>query len=252
MNKRPSVNIGTSGWHYNHWIGPFYPEDLPKRNFFQHYAKKFMTVEINNSFYMLPQTKTFESWKDQSPAGFLYAVKASRFITHMKRLKDPDRSLPEFFRRVEILETKLGPILFQLPPHWKYNEERFQQFLAALPRSHRYAFEFRDQSWINDNALALLKRYGAALVLYDFGELSVPKQATADFVYVRLHGPGGPYEGSYSLEELRTWSDAIAAWSDDGLDVFCYFDNDQCGYAPKNAIQLMELVQSARKGSRRK
>jgi uncharacterized protein YecE (DUF72 family) len=252
MNRNPLVHIGTSGWHYNHWIGPFYPEDLPKKNLFQHYVKSFMTVEINNSFYMLPQIKTFESWKDQSPADFLYAVKASRFITHMKRLKDPERSLPEFFRRVEILETKLGPILFQLPPHWKYNEERFQHFLAALPRSHRYAFEFRDQSWINDNVLELLTRFRAALVLYDFGELSVPKQVTADFVYVRLHGSGGPYEGSYSLDELRTWSDAITTWSADGLDVFCYFDNDQLGYAPKNAIQLIELVQSDRKGSIRK
>ncbi|HZE20832.1 MAG TPA: DUF72 domain-containing protein [Desulfobaccales bacterium] len=242
--KTGSIHIGTSGWHYGHWRGPFYPEDLSPEGFLEFYAQRFQTVEINNSFYQLPSEPALESWRQGVPDNFIFAVKGSRFITHMKKLKDPERSLAPFLQRIVVLQEKLGPILFQLPPRWRFNESRLAAFLEALPGGHRYTLELRDQSWINAAALDLLARYGAAFCIYELDGFLSPREVTADFVYIRLHGPGGPYQGQYDSQTLAGWAGAISTWSRQGRDVFCYFDNDDAGYAARNALQLQNMLQS--------
>jgi uncharacterized protein YecE (DUF72 family) len=236
------IHIGTSGWHYGHWRGPFYPEELGAEGFLAYYAERFHTVEINNSFYQLPSESTLGKWRDAVPQGFVFAVKGSRFITHMKKLKDPASSLAPFLERVAVLGEKLGPILFQLPPRWRFNGTRLADFLAALPGAYRYTLELRDQSWINDDALNLLARHGAAFCIYELAGYLSPLEVTADFVYIRLHGPGGPYQGQYDHETLAGWAGAMAAWSREGREVFCYFDNDEAGYAAQDALRLLDLL----------
>jgi len=236
------IHIGTSGWHYGHWRGSFYPADLSADRFLSYYAGRFPTVEINNSFYQLPSESTLGKWRDAVPRGFVFAVKGSRFITHLKKLKDPARSLAPFLERVAVLGEKLGPILFQLPPRWGFNPARLAEFLAALPGAYRYTLEMRDRSWINDEALGLLARQGAAFCIYELAGYLSPLEVTADFVYIRLHGPGGPYQGQYADETLAGWARAIVAWSRKGREVFCYFDNDEAGYAAKDAGRLQKLV----------
>ncbi len=238
----PSVRIGTSGWSYDHWKGPFYPADVAAHDLLGHYARSFDTAEINNSFYRLPERKTLRSWLDAVPDGFVFSAKASRYITHQKKLKDPRQSTRKFLRRIAVLGDALGPILFQLPPRWSFNEERLAQFLGTLPGRHRYTFELRDPSWINDAALALLADHGAAFCIYELDGFVSPLEVTADFVYVRLHGPGGPYQGSYSTRALRRWAQRISEWRSDGLAVYCYFDNDENGYAPLNAAELASML----------
>ena len=236
------IHIGTSGWHYGHWRGPFYPDGLGAEGFLAYYAERFHTVEINNSFYQLPSESTLGKWRDAVPQGFVFAVKGSRFITHMKKLKDPALSLAPFLARVAGLGEKLGPILFQLPPRWRFNPARLAGFLAALPGAYRYTLELRDQSWINDHALDLLARHRAAFCIYELAGYRSPLEVTADFVYIRLHGPGGPYQGQYDDETLAGWAGAIAAWSRQGREVFCYFDNDEAGYAAQDAWRLQDLL----------
>jgi uncharacterized protein YecE (DUF72 family) len=236
------IHIGTSGWHYGHWRGPFYPDELGAEGFLAYYAERFHTVEINNSFYQLPSESTLGKWRDAVPQGFVFAVKGSRFITHMKKLKDPARSLAPFLERVAVLGEKLGPILFQLPPRWGFNPARLAGFLAALPGAYRYTLELRDQSWINDDALDLLARHRAAFCIYDLAGYLSPLEVTADFVYIRLHGPGGPYQGQYDDKTLAGWAGAMAAWSRQGREVFCYFDNDEAGYAAQDAARLQNLL----------
>jgi uncharacterized protein YecE (DUF72 family) len=236
------IHIGTSGWHYGHWRGPFYPDELGAEGFLAYYAERFHTVEINNSFYQLPSESTLGKWRDAVPQGFLFAVKGSRFITHMKKLKDPARSLAPFLERVAVLGEKLGPILFQLPPRWRFNAARLAGFLSALPGAYRYTLELRDQSWINDDALDLLARHGAAFCIYELAGYLSPLEVTADFVYIRLHGPGGPYQGQYDDATLAAWAGAISAWSREGREVFCYFDNDEAGYAAQDALRLQDML----------
>jgi uncharacterized protein YecE (DUF72 family) len=240
------VYVGTSGWHYAHWRENFYPADLPTTRWLEFYAGRFETVEINNSFYQLPSEDTFRQWRATSPAGFCFAIKASRFITHMKKLTDPQTSTARFFERAALLAEKLGPILFQLPPHWRPNLDRLDAFLSALPAGWKYAFEFRDPSWLISQVYEILARHNAALCVYDFNGRTSPMERTADFVYVRLHGPGGPYQGKYSPETIGEWARFIADCSSPGKgpgvgqSVFCYFDNDTAGYAPQNARELVQ------------
>ena len=241
------IFIGTSGWHYGHWRGPFYPADMRSRGFLSFYAARFTTVEINNSFYRLPAAETFESWAATVGEGFVFAVKASRFITHMKKLKDPAVSVKLFMDRVRALGDHLGPILFQLPPRWGCNPGRLDGLLTVLPRSRRYAFEFRDPSWFDGGVLGILRKHGAAFCIYDFDGRLSPREVTADFVYIRLHGPGRRYQGSYSDGALEEWANAIRDWAREGRDVYCYFDNDQSGYAALNALRLKEILRAGRK-----
>ena len=234
--------IGTSGWHYNHWAGRFYPSGLPGEALLKHYAGCFSSVEINNSFYRLPQKKTLLRWKDAVPEDFVFSVKASRYLTHMKKLKDPQEPLERLLDRVSVLGGKLGPIIFQLPPRWRSNPGRLEGLLEILPKDQRYAFEFRDPSWFEEKNYALLRDHGASFCVYDLDGRTSPKQVTADFVYMRLHGPDGPYQGRYGAERLAGWAGAISAWRKEGLDVYCYFDNDEAAYAAQDALRLKQMM----------
>lgn len=243
---RSKVHIGTSGWHYLHWKGPYYPENLSPKYFLDHYAQDFHTVEINSTFYKLPEISTLKTWKESVPQDFLFSVKMSRYITHTKRLKDPKSSLQKFFSRIKYLQEKLAVILIQLPPNWSLNLERFKAFLQALPKGYRYAFEFRDESWFCEEIFSLLKKYGCALCIYELGKKKTEKILTADFVYIRLHGPKKAYQGSYSPQVLSNWAKSFEEWKKKRKEIFCYFDNDEKGYAPQNA-RLLQKKMMARK-----
>ena len=241
---RGKVFIGTSGWHYKHWLGLFYPKDLPSSEMFRFYAKYFDTVELNNSFYRLPADATFEAWKKNSPINFLFAVKGSRFTTHMKKLKDPLSSTEKFFAAVDHLGKKLGPILFQLPPRWHVNPKRLAEFLEALPKTHRYAFEFRDDSWYVTEVYELLRKHGAAMCIHDLGGKQTPIEVISEFTYVRFHGPGeAKYAGSYSNAALKEWAQRIKEWRQELARVYVYFNNDIGGHAVENAKELKLLVE---------
>ncbi len=236
------VHIGTSGWHYAHWMGPFYPRGMRSDRFLTFYAERFRTVEINASFYRLPARKTFAAWREGAGPGFVFALKASRYTTHMKKLKDPQASLDRFFDAAAGLAAALGPVLFQLPPRWRVNAARLEAFLDALPEGTRAAFEFRDPTWFVDPVYESLSAHGAAFCIYDLAGRTSPLEVTADLVYLRLHGPRGAYEGRYGRRGLAPWAERIDEWRQRGLDVFCYFDNDEAGYAPRDAATLTELV----------
>ena len=206
------------------------------------YAERFDTVEINNSFYRLPAVAAFETWCRETTPDFCFAVKASRYITHNRKLTDPVSANEKFISLAEKLGTRLGPLLFQLPPSWKVNSERLDQFLAALPHSHRYVLEFRNPTWNVASVYEVLQRHNAAFCIYELAGFQSPAEITADFTYVRLHGPGNKYQGDYSDQILRNWARRIEAWRKELKHVFVYFDNDQAGYAPKNALELKEMV----------
>jgi uncharacterized protein YecE (DUF72 family) len=249
LREPESIHIGTSGWHYQHWKGPFYPRDLPDSRMLEYYAQHFQTAEINNTFYRLPEKETFARWRDSVPEGFRFSVKASRYMTHMKKLKDPAEPLANLGERVATLGDKLGPILFQLPPHWKPNIERLEGFLRALPQGRRYAFEFRDPSWFGKQTEDALAERGAAFCIYDFEGRQSPRSVTSDFVYVRLHGPDGAYTGSYGQEALTDWAESFSNWAGEGKEVYCYFDNDEKGYAAENALKLKEMLGGSQTGN---
>ena len=238
------VHIGTSGWHYKHWIGDFYPPKLRADKMFLWYAREFQTVEINNSFYRLPEEKTFQQWKAMAPRGFVFAVKASRFLTHIKRLRDPEDPIKLFFSRAQKLGSHLGPVLFQLPPKWKSNPERLQNFLAALPRGRRYAIEFRDESWLRKEIYELLRRHNVAMCIHDWHDMPWPVELTADFIYMRFHGTTGRYGGSYPDPILRRWAEKIRDWQERLAELFVYFNNDIGGHAIRNAQSLRLLLDS--------
>jgi uncharacterized protein YecE (DUF72 family) len=238
--------IGTSGWSYKHWRGPFYPDGMSKgSDQLRFYAERFDTVELNGTFYRLIEADTFRRWREETPKGFVFACKGSRYLTHMKRLKDTGQGVRRFFERVEALEDKLGPVVFQLPGRFKPDRERLAWFLDALPAGHRYAFEFRDPRWFEPEIMEVLRQHDVALCLYEFAGQEAPLEVTAGFVYIRLHGPDGPYQGSYSDAALHAWATRIAAWAKDSLDVYCYFDNDDRAYAPKNALRLRRMLPSS-------
>ncbi len=238
------VRIGTSGWHYKHWLdGVFYPAGTRTSEMFQFYARHFDTVEINNSFYRLPTAATFDNWRESSPPNFCYAVKGSRFITHMKKLKDPQSSSAKFFLAADRLERKLGPILFQLPPRWKVNIERLEEFLRTLPDEHRYVIEVRDESWLIPDVYDVLRKNNVAFCIHDFADMKVPREITADFTYIRFHGPtSAKYWGSYPDRELHAWADQIKQWRRKLSSVYAYFNNDPEGAAVRNALTLKELL----------
>lgn len=242
------IRIGTSGYHYRHWVGPFYPPGTSPSKMLDFYARHFDTLELNNSFYKLPTIPAFECWRDSTPDNFVFAVKASRFITHNKKLKDPENALENLLPRAEHLGRKLGPFLFQLPPRWRVNLERLQGLLEVLPREHRYAFEFREMSWISPQVNRILARFNAAFCIYELAGYQTPRDVTADFAYVRLHGPeDGRYQGSYSNPRLRAWAGWIEEQARRLKAIYVYFDNDQAGYAAKNALRLRSMVLGEKK-----
>ena len=237
------IRIGTSGFHYRHWVGPFYPAKTPASKMLEYYIRHFDTLELNNSFYRLPTIEAFECWRDSTPRNFVFAVKASRFITHNKKLKDPENAIENLLPRTEHLQRKLGPILFQLPPKWKVNTERLIALLEILPREHRYAFEFRELSWMTPEVCRILRRFNAAFCIYELAGYHTPLEITADFSYIRLHGPTtGKYQGSYSQSRLEEWARWMEEQAKSLKAVYVYFDNDQAGYAAQNALALRGMV----------
>lgn len=238
------VHIGTSGWQYRHWIGDFYPVATPVSKMRDEYAKHFDTVELNSSFYRQPSRTTFENWQNKTPDGFLFSVKVNRFITHNKKLRDAKESLDHFMSAARGLGKKLGPILFQLPPSLKRDLQRLEEFLKVLPKKRECTFEFRHRSWMTEETYALLKRHNAAFCIYELAGFETPHEITADFAYVRLHGPSDKkYSGNYSRLELRLWAKEIEGWQKKLKNIYVYFDNDVGGFAPKNAQLLRELME---------
>jgi uncharacterized protein YecE (DUF72 family) len=236
------IRIGTSGWYYRHWLGDFYPAEMKLSQAFAHYAKHFNTVEINNSFYALPAEKTVIKWKESSPPDFVFAVKGSRYLTHIKKLKDPEEALSRFFGVMDHLDHKFGPILFQFPGNWNFDYQRLATFLSALPVAKRYVFEFRAGSWFTQPVYDLLRKHNSAFCLYDRGGVESPLEITADFTYIRMHGAAAQWNGSYERSLLLPWAERIAAWRNNLSAVYCYFNNDFGGHAIRNAKELTDLI----------
>ena len=241
MSINPNIRIGCSGWQYRHWRGDFYPAELAQTAWLGYYAQHFDTVEINNTFYRLPEAPTFSAWARRAPRGFVYAVKASRYLTHMKKLKDPAEPLARFFSRAGRLGPAFGPVLYQLPPHWPVNLDRLETFLKALPRTRRHAIEFREPSWYSDAVFALLERHKVTLCLHDMAGSASGRLLVGAFVYVRFHGVQ-KYSGRYDDRTLEAWADWLAARSREGRPIYAYFNNDTGGHAPRDAVRLRAML----------
>jgi uncharacterized protein YecE (DUF72 family) len=236
------IRVGCSGWLYKHWRGDFSPPNVPASAWFAHYASVFDTVEINNTFYRLPEASTFEGWRRRAPGGFLFAVKASRYLTHLKKLKEPEDPLRRFFDRARCLGPTLGPVLYQLPPHWPLDLDRLDGFLRALPAGVRHVIEFRDPSWYAPVVLERLERAGVSLCLHDMQGSGTGRVRVGPAVYVRFHGVTR-YGGRYGDEELAPWADWLIGEHDAGRDVFTYFNNDIGGHAPRDAVRLRAMLE---------
>ncbi len=233
--------VGCSGWSYPHWRETFYPHGLRQADWFQHYAAAFDTVEVNNSFYRTPTEDVFSSWRQKAPKGFLYTLKVNRGITQYRKL-GPDSYSPfeEFIRRAEALGETLGPLLLQLPPSLGRDDERLSAFLQQpAAGKHRLAVEFRHRDWFAEEVYGILRQHRVALVLSDWKDLPIPQVVTADWAYLRLHGPGGGYDGSYDQQTLQGWADRLQRLATEG---YVYFNNDIGGAAPHNALAMRELL----------
>jgi uncharacterized protein YecE (DUF72 family) len=233
------IHVGTSGWQYRDWRGRFYPRELPQRLWLEHYAERFSTVEVNNTFYRLPEAEVFEDWRARTPDGFVVTVKASRYLTHLKRLRDPAEPLERLLSRARKLGPKLGPVLYQLPPRFPVDVGLLREFLSVLPGDVRAAFEFRDPSWRTDEVLEVIDGAGAAWVLADRPGARVDPIVTGGWTYIRFHqgtatGPG------YRPEKLRRWADRIAEMPIE--DGYVYFNNDQLGAAVRDAEEFREML----------
>jgi len=238
--------VGTSGWGYAGWRGLFYPRGLKQSEWIGYYAEHLRSVEINATFYRLPQEKMLRGWFERTPEDFLFSVKAWRGLTHYKRLGDCAGSLKLFLARLLPLKEKCGPILFQLPPRFGCDAPRLEAFLTLLPQERRFAFEFRDPSWHDDTVYELLELHGAAFCPFELGRQRGPRVATADFVYVRLHGRKGRYRGRYGKAALADWGTWLSAQKAEGRDVYVYFDNtDEQDFALRNAQALNALLAGA-------
>lgn len=240
--KKARFFVGTSGWSYNHWRGLFYPVDMPPRRWFAHYYRHFSTVEINYTFYRLPAEKTFVRWREESPAQFVYALKAPRTITHFRKLRRTQGTLDRFLERARLLGSKLGPILYQLPPNLRFEAERLAEFLDLLPGDLQHAIEFRDQSWHRDEVFELLREKGVTFCHISLPGLPCPFVITGPFVYMRMHGVGVKYCGTYDGEQLRHLARRSSRLLEQRYDTYVYFNNDAEAYAVENAWGLGQLV----------
>lgn len=233
------VLIGTSGWHYASWRGPFFPAELMVKHQLQYYATQFATCELNGVFYRTPTEAAVKAWRDDTPDDFIFAWKASKFITHWKRLSENSvNSLELLESRLALLRHKAGPVLFQLPPQFEANADRLNAFFKLLSKKRRYAFEFRHPSWYDKTILRMLEGENISLCISDHHDAPSPWVRTADFVYVRGHGPGGRYRGHYRTDAIADWARRIRSWRRQRCDVFVYFDNDQKSAAPLDAKKL--------------
>jgi uncharacterized protein YecE (DUF72 family) len=249
------LRIGCSGWNYEHWRqGVFYPEGCPPARWLRHYGQFFDTVELNNTFYRLPRTTAVAHWVAETPPDFIFGVKVSRYMTHIKRLQDTPEHLPLLLERIEpLLESpKLGPLLWQLPPSLRRDEERLAGALDAFPENLRHAIEFRHRSWFDDDVMALLRERNVALVIADRPEIQSfqTDELTADFTYLRFHYGSRGLRGNYSDGELDEWAERVRAWSERG-DVFAYFNNDWEGFAIRNALGLEMRLRLESAGAKR-
>ena len=246
VNSKPNMKpiyIGTSGWIYKSWREAFYPEDIPAREHLDFYTTQFPTVEINATFYRLPPLAGVKNWHARAPRYFLFAVKGSRFITHMKKLANLGGGLNRFIRRIQPLKEHLGPILWQLPPNLGFDPERLDRFLGKLPKSLRHAVEFRHRSWYEDeDTFSILRRHDVAHVTLTTLNMPPNFTITSDFIYIRFHGLEGGFAHDYTREELEPWAEHIRKQSRAGCTVFAYFNNDMNVRAPANAKMLMEMT----------
>jgi len=242
--KRSPTHIGTSGFYYDHWIGSFYPAALPRAAWLPHYASLFKSVELNTTFYHLPKKSSLLHWMEETPEDFVFSLKAYRQITHYKKLHGVKEELLRFIHLIKPLKAKLGAILFQLPPSLKLDMPLLEEFLSQLPRGYRYAMEYRHDSWLDDAVFDLMRLHNTALCIDDFAQRQTPFIATADFVYIRRHGIGGRYAGSYSPEELQDLAEKIDTFTKQDKRVFCYFNNDFEAAACDNALELTQLLKS--------
>jgi uncharacterized protein YecE (DUF72 family) len=243
--SRGRALVGCSGWNYKHWRGPVYPADVPAKRWFEQYvALGLDSVEINNTFYRLPRPETFDGWAAQAPDGFVYALKLGQFGSHRMKLKDAASWLPNHVERAERLGPALGPTLVQLPPRWKRNVERLDEFLTVAPKHLRWAVELREPSWLHDDVFAVLARHGAALCIHDLLP-DHPWERTTDWSYLRFHGPDAThaaYQGEYGDAGLGWVADKVNWWTGEGYDVYAYFNNDQNGYAVRDACRLRDRL----------
>jgi uncharacterized protein YecE (DUF72 family) len=240
------IYIGTSGWVYNDWIGIFYPEDVPSKERLRFFSQRFRTAEVNYSFYHLPKPKTYENWYNQTPEKFVIAVKASRFITHIKRLREAKTAWTKFLENALHLKEKLGPILFQFPPSFRATGENvmsLEEFLKDMDKKNiRSAFEFRHESWCEDKVYEILQKNKVAWVIADSPRYPKAEVVTCDFVYIRMHGAEKLFSSKYSVEEIEDLAGKIKIWYSKGLDSYTYFNNDHHGYAIENATELLDLL----------
>lgn len=237
------VLIGTSGWHYDSWRGPFYPAGLPVKSQLQYYASQFQSAELNGVFYRTPTPQAVTSWGEQTGKNFVFTWKASKFITHWKRLSENCiNSLELMEDRLSLLGHKVGPVLFQLPPNFQVHPDRLSAFLRMLSPERRYSFEFRHPSWYSPPIMRLLAKANISLCISDHHDAPAPWKRTADFVYIRGHGPGGRYKGHYSRNALTAWAKRVRGWKAHGHDVFVFFDNDQKSAAPIDALRLKRML----------
>lgn len=243
VSRKNGVHIGCSGWVYRHWKGGFYPADLPQKRWFEHYSQAFDTVEINASFYRLPLASTFAGWREKAPPGFRYAVKANRFLTHLKKLVGCEEQIDEFITLARGLGEALGPILYQLPPSLKKDLPRLEAFLKRLPSDLEHVVEFRHASWYDENVLALLDANGAGFVAHDLLGLVSPRWASGRTAYVRFHGTAGKYWGRYSEEQMAEWADWLLAQHTSGRSCWAYFNNDIHLHAIEDARALIGEVE---------
>ena len=239
-----TARVGCSGWVYKHWRGPVYPPDLPGKRWFEHYATLLDSVEINNSFYRLPTESAAEGWAAQAPPGFVYALKLGQFGSHRMKLKDAASWLPNHLDRVERMGATAGPTLVQLPPRWKRNAERLDEFLTVAPKTLRWAVELREASWLHEETYEVLRRHGAALCIHDLRD-GHPWELTTDWTYVRFHGPRATeaaYQGRYGPDGLFWMAERLGSWLAEGHDVYAYFNNDDSGYAVDDARWLADRL----------
>ena len=234
------IHIGTSGWSYKEWANEFYHGVKPREQF-RFYSTHFSTVELNNTFYRLPLLSTVHAWREQAPEAFIFAVKGSRYITHILRLNNLGRALDKFIRRVEPLREKMGPVLWQLPPNFKPDFLRLESFLKRLPGKYSHAVEFRHPDWVTEGTFELLREYNAAFVWVSSMRMPRNFSITADFVYARFHGLSGGPRHDYTAEELEPWAEQIRSCAAAGKKAFAYFNNDLNVRAPKNAEMLLQL-----------
>lgn len=236
------IRIGTSGWYYDHWKERFYPAELPRSKWFEYYARHFDTVEINNTFYHLPKEQTLQRWHELAPENFLFAVKANRYITHIKKLNDASEPLERFFERVNLLKDKLGPILYQLPPSLHKNLDLLAGFIKLLPKDKLAVFEFRHESWYADETFDLLGKSGVGFCIHDMPGNESPRIVTGEIIYLRFHGTTDRYAGSYPKSQLQDWANWLKTQARKARAIYVYFNNDSQAHAIKNAQQLKDLV----------